>query len=182
MPFVLVLFAPLMVWYWTPDAWHPTLAIAAVIISVVSAILYTRFVRRWHAKEAATSAARDEYRWLPTWDAKLYERHFESFLRFRGWRILSSSAFAPGPGRLTVVVEKYRCRLALLCVEPTQDAAVSDLSHVESLGREVRATHAALVSRSTSAPPDLQGDAGCNVWQIRYGDLPRLDELFRVDV
>ena len=178
-PLAMLFFAPLMVWYWTPDAWHPALAISGVIISVVSIVLYARSVRRWHAKEAATSAAKDEYRWLSGWDAKLYERHFGSFLRFRGWRILSASA--AGPGRLTVVVEKYRCRLALLCVEPNQDAAVSDLSHVESVGREVRATHAALVSRSTSAPPDLKADAGCNVWQIRYGDLPRLDELFRVN-
>jgi hypothetical protein len=149
-------------------------------MSVVLAILYTRSVRRWHAKEAATSAARDEYRWLSGWDAKLYERHFGSFLRFRGWRILSASA--PGPGRLTVVAEKYRCRLALLCVEPSQDAAQSDMSHLASVGREVRATRVALVSRSKSAPPDLQAELGCNVWQIRYDDLLRLDDLLRVNV
>jgi hypothetical protein len=180
MPLIVLAFAPLMVWYWTPDAWRPTLAIAAILISIVSAIIYTRNVRRWYAKEAATSAAKDEYRWLSGWDAKSYERHFGSFLRFRGWRILSASAI--DPGRLTVVAEKDRCRVALLCVEPSQDAAVSDLSQLESLGREARATHAALVSRSTSVPPHLHADAKCNVWQIRYGDLPRLNELLRVDV
>src|SRR5580698_10890140 len=100
MPLVILCFAPLMVWYWTSDAWRPTLAISAGIAFVVWAIFYARSVRRWHAKEAATSAAKDEYRWLSGWDAKSYERHFGSFLRFRGWRILSTSA--TDPGRLTV--------------------------------------------------------------------------------
>jgi hypothetical protein len=179
MPIIFLFFTPLLVWYWTPDAWHPAIAIAALGISIAAGILYARSVRRWHANEAATSAPKSEYRWLSGWDAKRYERHFGSFLRFRGWRI--SSATSPGPGRLTVVAEKYRCRLALLCVEPSQDAAASDLSHLGSVARQVHATRVALVSRSTSAPADPPADAEQTVWQIRYDDLPRLDQLLRVD-
>lgn len=179
MPIIFLVFSPLLVWYWTSDAWRGRVAAGAVVISVVAGILYIRSVRRWHAKEAATSAPKDEYRWLSGWDAKHYERHFGSFLRFRGWRILSASA--PGTGRLTVVAEKYRCRLALLCVEPSQDAAASDLSHLNAVATEVRATRIALVSRSTSALPDPPADAVQSVWQIRYDDLPRLDQLLRID-
>ena len=179
MPLIFLVFSPLLAWYWTSEAWRGTLVTAASVISGVLAILYIRRVRRWHAQEAATSAPKEEYRWLSGWDATRYERHFGSFLRFRGWRI--SSATSPGPGRLTVVAEKYRCRLALLCVEPSPDAAASDLSHLGSVARQVHATRVALVSRSTSAPADPPADAEQTVWQIRYDDLPRLDQLLRVD-
>jgi len=179
MPWVLPPFFPLLIWLMTPDAWHPFLLVAFVVMLVTGAILFTRSVRRLHASEAATSAPRDEYRWLSGWDATRYGRHFGSFLRFRGWRILSASALAPG--RLAVVAEKYRCRLALLCVEPTRDAAASDISHLQSVGQDARATRIALVSRSPAKPPGPPTDAGHNVWHIRYDDLRRLDELLRVD-
>ena len=178
MPIIFLFFTPLLVWYWTPDAWHPAIAIAALGISIAAGILYARSVRRWHANEAATSAPKSEYRWLSGWDAKRYERHFGSFLRFRGWRVVSASA--PGPGRLTVVAEKHRCRLALLCVEPGQDSAASDLTHLESVGRGVGATRIALVSRPRDTPL-APTDAARTVWQIRYDDLPRLEQLLRVD-
>jgi hypothetical protein len=178
MPLIFVMFLPLTIWYFTPDAWHGVLAAVAIVSAVVFGIFYAYSVRRWHANEAATSAAKEEYRWLSGWDAARYERHFGSFLRFRGWRILSSSA--PGPGRITVVAEKDRCRLALLCVEPSQYSAAADLSHLELVGREVKATRIALVSRPNNRPASLGTGAAPMLWQIRYDDLPRLEELLRL--
>jgi hypothetical protein len=179
MPWILPPFFPLLIWRATPDAWRPLVAAAGVFILVMVVLLFARSVRRRNARDAATSAPKEEYRWLSGWDAALYGRHFGSFLRFRGWRILSSSP--AGKDRLTVVAEKYRCRLALLCVEPGQDAAEADLGHLEAVGRDARATRVALVSRSAMAPTARPPEAGRNLWQIRYDDLRRLDDLLRVD-
>jgi hypothetical protein len=180
LPTLPLLGVAMLIWVIADPWWHPLMIAVAVCLLVFG---LTAAVRRIVLNERAvglTSRPLDNYRWLPQWDAPTYLRHFELFLRVRGWRIIAASEVTQD--RVLVVADKSKSktRIALLGVRPAQSAAAADFDNLDAARTAQRATRAALIVDQKLAADETHAALDRGILTLRFADLGTLEDALNV--
>jgi hypothetical protein len=170
----------LLVWVLSPLWVHPVMVALAILLVVAGVVVSVRRIIRNEHAVRISSRPLDNYRWLQHWDATQFLRHFELFLRARGWRIISSSA--RGDDRILVVADKSKskCRIALLGVRPAQAATEADMTALNAARKAQLATRAALIVESRPPPEEFHAALEQGIVTLRFTDLYTLEDALNV--
>jgi hypothetical protein len=169
-----------MFWVVAPPWIRICMVIVGVLLTVAGVFAAMRNIVRHEQERRVSSRPLDIYRWLPQWDAPQFLRHFELFLRARGWRIISASATSED--RFLVVADKTKskCRIALLGVKPGQQAAATDVTDLDAARQDQLVTRAALVVEVKPSEQDVHDALERGILTLRFADLSTLEDALYV--
>ena len=180
LPSVPLFVLSVLVWVLAPLWWHPIMLVLGVALVATALFVSLRTIVRNEQLVRDSSRPLNNYRWLPHWDATQFLRHFELFLRVRGWRIIDASA--PQPDRILVVADKTKSksRIVLLGVRPGNASAVADLDQLETVRASQLANRAALIVDPKPPEQDVHVALERGIITLRFTDLATLEEALHV--
>jgi hypothetical protein len=157
---------------------HPLLAGLDIVVIIGAALYGIRRALKSDAELRGLAPSRIENRWRPSWQPDKFLQHLSLFVRLRGWRVSSSSVL--GQDRVGLVLEKDKCRLAMLCLRPDTAEAASDRDTVGAMARQALASRTAVVSEAKKKRPGVGQDIHLGpaaTLSLQFEDLSRLDEV-----
>jgi len=170
----------MLVWVLAGPAWHPLMVAVFVVLAAMGVFTSMRWIVRNEVAVKLTSRPLNIYIWHQAWNAAEFLRHFELYLRVRGWRIIDASADGDDRFRLVADKSKGKDRIALLGVRPGQAATQADFTGLDTLRREQRATRAALVVDAKPTAQEVSTALSRNCLVLRFADLDFLENALNV--
>ncbi len=176
-PVVSILVIALLIYQWNngDPSWHPYLGIGYVTFGLVVVALAIRHLVRDNAAIRPSRVMNEECRWQPGTSAVLYSAQAAVFLQAHGWRVVSA---AEGEvDRVEIIVRKDRWTVALLALGPGQASlSANDLRRLEAMRREAGAGRRAIVSANSPRIKTKGLLDPTSLANVRFEDLPRLED------
>jgi hypothetical protein len=180
-PFTQALFILPAVLYLMGPRTHPIMSSLDVAGFIGAAIVVIRRGLRAEAEIRAAAAPEGACRWRKIWAPADFLARLTLFLRYRGWRVVSSDIIEPD--RVLLVVKKEKCCLAILCLRPGAVPASTDVEAVRQTCLQANASRSAIVTETKFVAPLpaaasgaslLRGDA---MFMLSFSELDQIDEV-----